>query len=309
MKGKEKQLIIAIDLGGTNLKIALFNNKYKILDRSTLSTRKFNGKSGLTNAIVHASQGIMLSNGLSAEDIRGIGLGLPGPVDATKGIVYFFPNIPGWKNVNLKKILQSKLKSKIYIDNDANLMCLAEQRLGAAKGADYAVCMTLGTGVGGGIIIDRKLYRGRNNVTGEVGHIPLNEDGPDCGCGGKACLEAYAGNARILYRARRIFGNKITLERLSEIARKGNRAAICIWRDVGEKVGLAIAGMVNLLNPECVVIGGGVAEAGNVLFKSIIRTVKLRAMPVQAANVKIVKAKLGSDAGLFGAAILVKEGQ
>jgi len=308
MNGKDKKLIIAIDLGGTNLKIAIFNSRYKILDRGTLSTKKFNGKSGLINAIVHAINGIMLSNGLTSADIRGIGLGLPGPVDATRGIVHFFPNIPGWKNVNLKKILQSKLKIRIYIDNDANLMCLAEQRLGAARGANHAICMTLGTGVGGGIIIDRKLYRGRNNVTGEIGHIPLNEDGPECGCGGKACLEAYVGNSRVLYKARQIFGNKITLERLSELARRGNRPAKSIWKDVGEKIGLAVAGIVNLLNPDCVVIGGGMAEAGSVLFKSIIRTAKLRAMPVQSANVKIVKAKLGSEAGLFGAAILVKEG-
>jgi glucokinase len=166
----------------------------------------------------------------------------------------------------------------------------------------------LGTGVGGGIIISRKLYRGLDNASGEIGHTPLNEKGPRCNCGGSACLEAYIGNNRIIREARKLFRREITLEELSLKARKRNRLALSIWSKVGRRLGIALAGAVNLLNLDAIVIGGGVAEAGDILFDKVRETLKVRAMSVQAKRVKVFKAKLGNDAGLIGAAIVVKEG-
>jgi glucokinase len=165
----------------------------------------------------------------------------------------------------------------------------------------------LGTGVGGGIIIEGKLYRGRGNASGEIGHIPINENGPSCNCGGRACLEAYIGNNIILREAKKSFGRKISLEELSLLAGKGNKKARAIWSRVAEKLGLALAGIVNLLNPDCIVIGGGVANVGKILFDRVREVITKRAMSVQAKHVKVIKARLRDDAGLIGAAILVKE--
>ena len=237
----------------------------------------------------------------------GVGLGLPGPVDTFGGIVHFFPNIRGWKNVELKKILEQKTKLTVVIDNDAKLMTLAEYRRGSAAGYKNALCLTLGTGVGGGLIINGALYRGLDNAAGELGHLPINENGPLCGCGSQACLEAYIGNNTIIKEARKLFGRQVSLESVSRMAVNHNLKAIKFWNRVGVKLGVALAGIVNLLNLDDIVIGGGVAGAGKILFKSVRQTISLRAMSVQAKRIKIFRAKLGVDAGLIGAGYLVKE--
>lgn len=302
------KFIIAIDLGGTNLKIAVIDLKYKIKDKEVLSTQRFTAQQNLILAIASSINNIIKANKLSKKDILGVGLGLPGPVDAKKGAVHFFPNIPGFRGVNLKKILERKIRLPIFLDNDAKLMALGEYRLGNASSFTNVLCLTLGTGVGGGLIISRSLYRGASNASAEIGHLPLNEKGPRCNCGGSACLEAYIGNNRIIKEARRLFKRNISLEELSLKARKKNRLALSIWNQVGNRLGIALAGVVNLLNLDAIVIGGGVANAGGILFNKVRKTLKERAMSVQAKHVKIFKAKLGNDAGLIGAAIMVKKG-
>jgi glucokinase len=299
--------IIGIDLGGTNLKIALLSTRYNILYKRVLSTTTFTTKRLLVNAIARAIGDCMRRYNLRKKDIAGVGLGVPGPVDTRAGVVHFFPNIPGWHDVGLKKILAQRTGLSIYLDNDANCMCLAEYTVGAAHGTANAVCITLGTGVGGGIIIEGKLYRGSTYVAGEIGHIPLNEQGPRCNCGGIACLERYVGNNQILQEVQRVFGRRMSLEYASNLAAKGNARARAIWRNAGAHLGVAIAGAVNLLNPDIVVIGGGLANAGSVLFDEIRRVLRSRAMSVQASHVRICKAALGSEAGLVGAAILVRK--
>jgi glucokinase len=302
-----RRFIIGIDLGGTNLKIGLLDSRCRILRKEILSTGGFMSRSGLIAGIAKAITTAIKENSLDKSDILGVGLGLPGPIDVKGGRVHFFPNISGWKDVRLKSILEKKIKLPVFLDNDANLMSLAEHRLGAARGADNAVCITLGTGVGGGIILEGRLYRGRAYAAGEIGHIPLNEYGPKCNCGGRACLEAYIGNKRIMEEARRIFKKNISLEELSRLANSGHKKARAIWVKAARRLGIALAGVINLLNPDCVVIGGGLANAGKVLFDKIKETVDKRAMAVQSKHVKILQAALGNDAGLIGAAILVKE--
>lgn len=303
-----RKFIIGIDLGGTNLKVALLDLDNKIRDKKILSTRSFSKKESLISAIIDSINRILIYNKLNKTHILGIGLGLPGPINVKQGIVHFLPNIPGWKEVNLKDILEQRLKLPVFMDNDAKLMSLAESKIGAAKGFKNVVCLTLGTGVGGGIIIDRALYRGSTFASGEIGHIPINEIGPRCNCGGIACLEAYIGNNRILKEARQLFGRDISLEELSSLAKKRHKKALRLWSKVARHLGIGLVGIVNLLNPDAIVIGGGVAGAGSILFDKVRETIRRQAMAVQAKHVKVIKAKLGNDAGLIGAAILVKEG-
>lgn len=234
-------------------------------------------------------------------------MGLPGPIDEKSGVVHFFPNIPGFREVNLKSILERKLRLPVFLDNDAKLMALAEYRLGHARGFKNALCITLGTGVGGGIIIEGSLYRGKDNAAGEIGHVPINEKGPRCNCGGSACLETYIGNNRILNEAKKIFKRNISLEELSAKASRQNKQALNIWLKVAGRLGIALVGVVNLLNPDAIIIGGGVANAGSILFDKVKETIRRQAMKVQARRVKVFKAKLGSEAGLIGAAMMVKE--
>lgn len=303
-----KKFIIAIDLGGTNLKIALLDQRYKLKRKEVLNTQKFVKKDSLIQAIIDSINKIIENNKLNKANILGVGLGLPGPIDIKRGIVHFFPNIPGWKEVELKNILERKLGLPVFLDNDANLMSLAESKLGAARGLVNAVCLTLGTGVGGGIIINGTLYRGLSFAAGEIGHIPINEKGPRCNCGGIGCLEAYIGNNRIIKEAKRLFRRVVSLEELSQLAKKKNRRALRIWSEVGRHLGVALVGIVNFFNPEAIVIGGGVSGAGKILFDRVKETILSRAMSVQAKQVKVFKSKLGNDAGLIGAAILVKQG-
>lgn len=302
-----KKFIIGIDLGGTNLKCALLDNNLKIKAKSSFSTKSFDNKQKLIKGIADSINSFIFNHGLSKSAILGIGLGLPGPVDTFKGIVHFLPNIAGWNNVGLKRILEQKTKLTVFIDNDAKLMTLAEHRSGSAAGYENVLCLTLGTGVGGGLVINGSLFRGNDNAAGELGHLPINERGPLCGCGSRACLEAYIGNRTILKEARKLFGKKISLENVSRLALNNNLKAVKFWHRVGEKLGLALSGVVNLLNLDLIVIGGGVSGAGKVLFESVKQTISLRAMSVQAKRVRIFKAKLGVDAGLIGAGYLVKE--
>ncbi len=302
-----KKFIIAIDLGGTNLKCALLNSSLKIRAKNSFITKSFNNKQKLICGIAETIKSFIKTQKLANNQILGVGIGLPGPVDTFKGIVHFLPNIPGWKEVGLKKILEQKTKLPVFIDNDAKLMTLAEHKAGAARKYKNVLCLTLGTGVGGGLIINDLLYRGVDNAAGEAGHLLLNEKGPLCGCGARGCLEKYVGNNRIIKDARKLFGPKITLERVSQLARQNNPQALNFWSQVGKKLGVALSGVVNLLNLEVVVIGGGVSYAGQVLFESIRRTIRLRAMRLQAKRVRIIKAQLGIDAGLIGAGYLVRE--
>lgn len=302
-----KKFIIGIDLGGTNLKCALLDGNLKIKARSSFNTKSFNNKEKLIQGIAFAVNSFILSRKLKKETILGLGIGVPGPVDTFKGIVHFLPNIPGWKEVRLKQILEQKVNLPVFIDNDAKLMALAEYRIGAARGYENCLCLTLGTGVGAGLIINGTLYRGSDNAAGEFGHIPLNQSGPLCGCGSQACLETYIGNSAIIKEARKLFGQRITLERVSLMAKNNSIKAIALWGEVGKKLGLALSGVINLLNLDAIVIGGGVADAGRVLFANTKQTINQRAMKVQAKRVRLFKAKLGADAGMIGAGYLVKE--
>ena len=314
-----KKFAIGIDLGGTYTKLALVSPKGKIVERGRLSTVSHKGRDRLIGAIIAEIGSILDRAGVSPKGLSGIGIGVPGLVDFEKGLVHKLTNVPGWDNTPLKGILEKKTGVRVLVDNDVNVMALGECRYGAGRGVRNAVCVTMGTGVGGGILIEGSLYRGESFTAGEIGHMPLNEKGPLCNCGRYACLERYVGNRYIseamiaMIRSGRRSKVKdmaggdlscITPEIISRAARKGDAAAISLWEDIGTKIGTVLAGVVNLLNPGKVIIGGGVAGAGIHLFGPIRRTVAKRALRVPGKTVKIVRAKLGNDAGVIGAAAL-----
>ncbi|MFA5149026.1 MAG: ROK family protein [Candidatus Omnitrophota bacterium] len=297
---------IGIDLGGTYTKLALVSSSGKILRRARLSTQDHVSRDSLLGAIASEIGVLMKKARLTRRQVKGVGIGVPGLVDFSRGVVYDLTNVRGWKNTPVKRLLENKLKIPVLADNDVNVMALGECKFGAGKGARNAVCITLGTGVGGGIIIDGGIYRGSTFSAGEVGHMPLKEEGLSCNCGGYGCLERYVGNRHISEEFRSIKGGDSLLspESISIAARKGDKASIELWDRVGKRIGTTLAGIVNLLNPEKIIIGGGVAGAGELIFGPIRKTVKRRAMPVPGRAVRILKAKLGNDAGVIGAAAL-----
>ncbi len=304
-----KQYTVGVDVGGTNIKLGLVNRFGTIVEKAVLSTRHVNkSRKRLIDAICISILKLIKEKRLAAKDILGIGLGLPGPIDSKRGIVSFLPNIPGWKNVPLKNILQKKLHIPTFIDNDVNLITLGEWKFGAGQGCRNMMCMTLGTGVGAGLILNNDLYRGEGFSAGELGHVPLNEDGPACNCGGWGCFERYVGNTVLLQEASKVFRNKdIQLPDIYRLAKQGDQRAIRFWEKTAIHIGNALAGVVNLLNLRLIVIGGGVSKSFKFLDKTIHATIKARAMKVPAAMVKVVRAKLDDDAGILGAQVLVKE--
>lgn len=305
-----KKYVLSVDLGGTRTKIALVSLSGRVFSRTRISTRSYaSNRQRLINAILDSCRVLLINNKLGISDIYGMGIGVPGPVDFAKGIIDFLPNIPHWKKVPLKAIIQKRLKIPVFLDNDVNLIALAEWKFGAGQGCRDILCITLGTGVGGGLILDGRIFRGASFSAGEVGHIPINEKGPRCNCGGVACLETYVGNRVITKIARKIFKDPaITLEEVSRLAlERKDRRAIKLWEQVGEKIGIALCGVVNLINPGKIIIGGGLSNAGRYVFSAIRRTLEQRALPVSARAVKVVKAGLGDDAGPIGAMLLVKQ--
>lgn len=313
------KISVGIDLGGTNTKIALVDAKAKIISRQVMSTTDYRSKEELINGMVEVIETLISKRHLKKPDIVGIGIGTPGLVDSINGIVYGLTNIPYWVNIHLKKIFEQRLGIGTFVDNDVNVMAIGELVHGAGQGAKNVICLTLGTGVGGGIIIDGRLYRGSSLTAGEIGHIVINENGPKCMCGNYGCLERYVGNRYISQRAAEkilaghksvittmVHGNlkAITPALLARAARQGDKLALSIWEETGTHIGVLLSGLVNFLNPDVIVIGGGVANAGRLIFDPIRRTIRERAMPVPAKKVRVVKAKLGKKAGIIGAATI-----
>ena len=292
-------------MGATRIKMALVDSKGSLSFRRQINTPLDAERSYLIDSIINNVKEIIDESGVKKKDILGVGIGVPGPVDSKKGVIYYFPNIKGWENTPLKAILERKLGIKVALDNDVNAMTLGEYRFGAGKGTKNLICLTLGTGVGGGLIINGDIYRGSTMCAGEIGHVPINEKGPRCNCRGIACIESYIGNRYTLRRARKIFGKSITLERLSMLGKKGNKKALNIWQDVGKKLAIALTGAINLLNPDMVIIGGGVSNAGNLILGPLKNEIKLRAMRDQALHVRITRARLGDNAGIIGASLLI----
>ena len=318
-----KKYYIGIDIGATNTKYALLDKNARIKVKKVIATTAYKNEYEFVSISADIIYGILREFKLKRGEIFGAGIGAPGAIDSVKGIVHYFVNIRRWKEVPLKKMMESKIKIPSYVDNDVNVMTMGEFYYGAGKGTKNMIGLTLGSGVGGGFILEGKIYRGAALAGGEIGHMPINVIGPKCLCGGSGCMEVYVGNKYIIKRAiKEIKGKgtiikklvkgkvrRITPKIIYEAAKQRDKIAIKILRDTGMYLGVCLSGVINLLNPEIIVIGGGVANAGRFIFNSVKETIKKRAMPLPAKTVRITKAKLGEDAGVIGAVALVKEKQ
>lgn len=305
-----KNLVLGIDVGGTNVKLGIVDAKGSILARSVVSTKSYSRHPrDLVRAIFTQIYSLLKDSKIVLSQFRGIGIGLPGAVDPFKGLVIFLPNVPGWKNIYLRRIFEKEFNLPTFLENDVNMITLGEWKFGAGRGENDLVCMTLGTGVGGGLVLGGKMYRGEGFVAGEIGHMPINEDGPLCNCGGVGCFERYVGNARLLERISEIFGkNTLTIPDVHALAVKGDKKALQFFDETATHIGNGLVGVVNLLNPPLIIIGGGVSNNRRFLFPKINEVIQKRAMKVQAKMVRIVQAKLGDDAGIVGARVLLDQG-
>lgn len=316
----QKKPKIGVDVGGTNVKIALVDAKGNITYSNTVPTRAEMGYEYTISNIKQAIYDLMKETKTSKDTIGGIGFGFPGQIDCDNGVVRIAPNIPGWVDVPIARIIEQEFGIKTRVDNDVRCAALGELNFGAGKGCHNLICITVGTGIGSGLIVNGKLVRGANNAAGEIGHIKLQiHDGPICGCGDRGCMEAFAcGPAIVAMAEEYILGGKSTKYRelakdeitpyvVAEAAKQGDKVAQKIYETIGEYIGIGMAGVVNLLNPEKIVIGGGVADAGAILFDPIIAAIRDRAMPIQGSHVEVVAAELGNSAGVIGASLLIDE--
>jgi len=306
-----KQYVVGVDVGGTNIKLGIVSPKGEVIVRNSFATKPFaSSRIKLITALAQEIKTSIITAGLTRHQIAGVGIGLPGLIDYEKGVVRILPNIPGWRNVHLKSILQEKINLPVFVDNDVKVITLAESKFGAGRGVGNLVCLTLGTGVGAGLILDGRLYRGEDNAAGELGHMPLNEHGPKCNCGGFGCFERYVGNQALYHLASQVMGKpNMSTEMMFEKALQGNKKALAFWKKAAEHIGNGLVGIVNLLNPRLIIIGGGISHNEKFLFKTITATIRKRAMSVQGAAFKITRAKFKDDAGIIGAYVLVTNAQ
>lgn len=311
---------IGIDVGGTNVKIALVDGDGKIIYSNSVPTYAQMGYEYTVNNIKQAIRELMKETNTEPKDIQGIGFDFPGQVDCKTGVVKLAPNIPGWVNVPIAQMIEDEFHIPTRIDNDVRCAALGELKFGAGRGCENFVCITVGTGIGSGIVINGKVVRGAANAAGEIGHIKLQmEDGPLCGCGDTGCLEAFASGPSIVAMAheylkggksakfRELAGDgEITPYIVAKAAEAGDPVAKRIFEIMGYYIGMGLTSVINLLNPEKIIVGGGVAECGDLLLDPIRRTVNERAMVVQRQSVEIVPAELGNSAGVIGASMLVE---
>jgi glucokinase len=312
MRAKGGPLVIAIDIGGTNLRAALVDRRGRIFARqrhATVLTR-----SGLVAQLTD----IIRKARTKESRVAAVGIGFPGPMKIKKGIVLTPPNIPDCANLPLKKILEKATRLPVFLENDANAAALGEYWIGAAKGAHSVLCLTLGTGIGGGIVLDGKVWRGAGDVAGELGHITVKPGGRKCGCGKRGCLETYASASGVARTARarirrgdrsailRLAGGKISAVNSAVVHRaamQGDRAAREVLHETGRILGAAIGNLLNVLNPAVVVLTGGLARAGSLLFRPLIAEAPKHCFRAAFRGTRIVRGKLGDDAGIAGAAL------
>lgn len=288
-------MVIGVDLGGTKIAAVLTDKKGRVITDVHIPTEAAKGKTAVINNLKKAIYTLIRGQRVN---ISCIGIGVPGPILYEEGLVIEPPNLPGWKKVNLRTILQKEFGVPVRVDNDANCAALAEARFGAGVKAKDFIYLTVSTGIGGGIIIDRKLYRGAIGAAGEFGHMIIDPAGYTCGCGNVGCFEAMASGTAIKKRA------GIDAIGVELAARQGDKKALEVIRETAHYLAVGIANLVNIFNPELVVIGGGVSKMRELLLVPVREEFKKIALTLPAKHVKIVQAKLGSESGVLGAAAL-----
>ena len=314
---KNNKYAIGVDLGGTSIKLGIVTNTGRLIKKISVQTEAEKGPKKVIDNII---SGIRKLTDKSKYKIEGIGIGCPGVVTPGKGIVENPPNLPGWEKVNIGKVIRKEFKKNVFVDNDANAAAIGELTFGSGKNYKSFIMITLGTGVGGGIVINKKIYHGDFGAAGEIGHISIDFNGPKCNCGSYGCIEAYAGNLYLRERVRtelrkhpeskmwKLINNdlsKVSPRKVQLAAETGDAFAKSVIDELGVHLGSAFASLCNVLDISVFVIGGGIAGFGKPLFDSIKKTISRRVMAPIRPRVRVLPAKLKNDAGIKGASALV----
>lgn len=332
---------IGVDLGGTNLRIAAVDQQGNLLEKITLGTQVALGRDQVVNDMCDAIQRLSAKY-VHSSPLIGIGIGVPGIIDMETGMVHESPNLPDWQDYPVRSEIERRLGTKVILENDANSAALGENWLGAACDVPDMAMLTLGTGVGGGLVLNRRIWHGMTGMAGEFGHTTVDPDGPQCGCGNRGCLEAFASATAVVRMAREAVASGVSTalaraansdpefsaKAVYNFAIQGDEEARKIFRRVGRALGIVLSDLVNSLNLPMYVVGGGVSSAWDAFAPSIFEELRQRSMVYAAtapepssgqgasAHVEpsgrtktiITRALLGSDAGLFGAARLPQNG-
>ena len=317
----KKEYLVGVDLGGTKILAGVFKSSLECLGRSKMSTKPQRGAKGVIERIARCVTDAIDECDLSVKQMRGVGIGAPGAVDADSGKVIFAPNL-GWEKVDLKKELEAHLGLPVFIENDCNACALGIYETELESKPRHVVGIFLGTGIGGGIILDGKLYSGFNRTAGELGHMVIEVGGPKCSCGNRGCFEALASRGAIFRKIQSDVkaGQKTVLTEmlgpglpdmrsgdLRKAIRQGDKYIEKVIEDAAEYTGIAIANLVNILNPEVVVLGGGLITAlEDEMMAIILETAKDYVMSGTFEGIEIVASKLGDDAGIVGGAVLAR---
>ena len=305
---------VGFDLGGTNMRGALVSSQGDVRARRSRKTEATRGADAIIEDIVSLIREVLAE---APKEVVGIGMAAPGPLNPEEGLIIRSPNLR-WANVPLKRRLEEDLGIQTVVDNDSQMTAFGERWMGAGQGADHLLCVTLGTGVGGGIILDGRIYHGESGSAGHIGHYIIDPQGPLCGCGARGCLEAYASAPSIVRRTieaikrGRVTGitelaagdlDRLTCRDVSRAAQKGDPLALNIFKETGHYLALVLASVVPILDPKLVVISGQVAQAGDLLIEPL--TTRLQGLIRLRPPVPIVRGWLGDDGGLIGAAGVV----
>jgi len=314
---KSEKYAIGVDLGGTSIKVGIVSREGKIIKKVALPTLAEKGPDKVILQIKKGIKEIIAHNKLK---IQGIGIGSPGIVSTKKGTVENPPNLPGWGKINLGKILEKEFNIHVIVENDANAAGIGEMIFGAGKNIESFVMVTLGTGVGGGFILKRKLLRGELGSAGEIGHISIDLNGPKCNCGSFGCVESYIGNNYLVKRVQNelkehsdskilelVNGdfNLITPIIIQKAQEAGDKFAASVVKNMGLYLGVGLASTANALDIGTFIIGGGVAGFGRPLFNSVNETIKARVLKPLVKRIRVIPAKLKNEAGIKGASALV----
>jgi len=314
--------VVGLDLGGTKILSGVFNHSLECIGTAKLSTKSQRGTTKVMERIARCIQDGVDEADLTMKQVAGIGIGAPGAVDYDAGTVIFAPNLEGWKEVPLKRELEKQLGVPVFVENDCNIAALGVYVAELKSKPRSMVGIFVGTGIGAGLIINGELYSGCGHTAGEIGHMVLEVSGPKCGCGNKGCFEALASRTAIFQQIRNGVkaGQKTILTEmlgddledlrsgdLRKAIRRGDKFVDRIVEGAAEYIGIATANVINILNPEVVVLGGGVIEAlADEMMGVIVETAADYAMPGTMKGVEIVASKLGDSAGITGGAVLAR---
>ncbi|MGW1885637.1 ROK family transcriptional regulator [Streptomyces sp. NPDC001970] len=298
-------IVIGVDFGHTHLRVALGNLAHQVLaeeseplDVDASSAEGFDRAEQLVKRLIETT-------GIGRDKVIGVGLGVPGPIDVESGTLGSTSILPGWSGINPSNELSRRLGVPVYVDNDANLGALGELVWGSGRGVRDLAYIKVGSGVGAGLVIGGQIYRGPGGTAGEIGHITLDESGPVCRCGNRGCLETFAAARYVLPLLQPSHGPELTMERVVQLAREGDPGCRRVIADVGRHIGSGVANLCNLLNPSRVVLGGNLAEAGELVLAPIRESVSRYAIPSAARQLSVLPGALGGRAEVLGALALV----